>query len=143
MEPRTEPRTHRAGSPVKVKKKKSTKHTVKFKDQSREDVLVVTVEPPSPSPGSPEPSPRTAVTFALPPLSPPPQRERPTTNPTAPETRALPKKDTAKRTTKPADSQRLSEGCTSLMYACQQGLTGDILKELRQKPVPLALESLQ
>uniref|UniRef100_A0A182JVG0 Uncharacterized protein n=1 Tax=Anopheles christyi TaxID=43041 RepID=A0A182JVG0_9DIPT len=142
MEPRSEPRTlRRAGSPVKVKKK-STKHTVKFKDQggdqTRDDVLVVTVEPPSPSPGSPEPSPKTAVTFALPPLTSVPQQRLKSGTPVEKspnDTRALPKKDTGKRTAKPADSQRLAEGCTSLMYACQQGLTGDILKELRQKYV--------
>ncbi|XP_053669720.1 ankyrin repeat domain-containing protein 12 [Anopheles nili] len=131
MEPRTEPRTRRA-SPVKVKKKKSTKHTVKFKDQGdKEDVLVVTVEPPSPSPGSPEPPSPTAVTFALPPLTTHRSRAGSEEKP-AGDTRALPKKDTPKRA-KPGE-QRLSEGCTSLMYACQQGLTGDILKELRQKP---------
>nr|XP_040224234.2 ankyrin repeat domain-containing protein 12 isoform X2 [Anopheles coluzzii] len=137
MEPRSEPRTRRAGSPVKVKKKSTAKHTVKFKDQARDDVLVVTVEPPSPSPGSPEPSPKTAVTFALPPIA-SVSYQRPKTGgekPPTTDTRALPKeKDPTKRTAKPADSQRLAEGCTSLMYACQQGLTGDILKELRQKP---------
>lgn len=136
MEPRSEPRTRRAGSPVKVKKKSTAKHTVKFKDQARDDVLVVTVEPPSPSPGSPEPSPKTAVTFALPPIA-SVSYQRPKTGgekPPTTDTRALPKeKDPTKRTAKPADSQRLAEGCTSLMYACQQGLTGDILKELRQK----------
>ncbi|XP_035896413.1 uncharacterized protein LOC118505146 isoform X2 [Anopheles stephensi] len=148
MEPRSEPtRTRRptaggGGSPVKVKKK-STKHTVKFKDQSdvREDVLVVTVEPPSPTPGSPEPSPpvKTAVTFALPPLATPHRRPRSSgfeQSPSADSTtvRSLPKKDTARKARPTGDQQRLSEGCTSLMYACQQGLTGDILKELRQKP---------
>ncbi|XP_052889495.1 ankyrin repeat domain-containing protein 12 [Anopheles moucheti] len=139
MEPRSEPRTRRppVGSPVKVKKK-AAKHTVKFKDQCdvREDVLVVTVEPPSPAPGSPEPSPpKTAVTFALPPLTPHRSKTSSRTGEQAgAETRALPKKvDTASQKTKPGE-QRLSEGCTSLMYACQQGLTGDILKELRQKP---------
>uniref|UniRef100_A0A182NRZ0 Uncharacterized protein n=1 Tax=Anopheles dirus TaxID=7168 RepID=A0A182NRZ0_9DIPT len=130
MEPRSEPRTRRAASspPVKVKKK-STKHTVKFKDQAdvREDVLVVTVEPPSPSPGSPEPAPTAAVTFALPPLT---TAHRPQPGP---DTRALPKKDTPARAKVKGGEQRLAEGCTSLMYACQQGLTGDILKELRQK----------
>uniref|UniRef100_A0A182S8Q3 Uncharacterized protein n=1 Tax=Anopheles maculatus TaxID=74869 RepID=A0A182S8Q3_9DIPT len=153
MEPRSEPaRTRRpaagGGSPVKVKKK-STKHTVKFKDQCdvREDVLVVTVEPPSPSPGSPEPSPpaRTAVTFALPPLTttPPPSHRPKASNATSGLAQSgssasseSAKKDTAKKPkhTGNGDQQpRLAEGCTALMYACQQGLTGDILKELRQK----------
>uniref|UniRef100_A0A182VZH5 Uncharacterized protein n=1 Tax=Anopheles minimus TaxID=112268 RepID=A0A182VZH5_9DIPT len=136
MEPRTEPRTRPrpSGSPVKVKKK-STKHTVKFKDQCdvREDVLVVTVEPPSSSPGSPEPSPpKTAVTFALPPLTPHRPKSSNTGEQSVADTRPAPKKDTAGKKIKPGE-QRLSEGCTSLMYACQQGLTGDILKELRQK----------
>ncbi|XP_049287631.1 ankyrin repeat domain-containing protein 12-like isoform X1 [Anopheles funestus] len=139
MEPRSEPRTRRppVGSPVKVKKK-SAKHTVKFKDQCdvREDVLVVTVEPPSPSPGSPEPTPpKTAVTFALPPLTPARPKNATTGEQSVADTRALPRKVDAKvsQKVKPGE-QRLSEGCTSLMYACQQGLTGDILKELRQKP---------
>ncbi|XP_052863840.1 uncharacterized protein LOC128270477 [Anopheles cruzii] len=127
MEPRSEPRNRT--SPVKVKKK-STKHTVKFKDQSdREDVLVVTVEPPSPSTGSPEPA--STVTFALPPLGAPKPRA-PTVAKSSSETRAPPRKDTPKKAR--SGEQRLAEGCTSLMYACQQGLTGDILKELRQKP---------
>lgn len=29
--------------------------------------------------------------------------------------------------------KRLSHGCTHLMYACQQGLTDEIAKELRNK----------
>ncbi|XP_059610824.1 inversin-B [Phlebotomus argentipes] len=32
------------------------------------------------------------------------------------------------------DEARLAHGCTKLMYACQQGLTGSIVKELRSKP---------
>lgn len=29
--------------------------------------------------------------------------------------------------------KRLSRGCSNLMYACQQGLTDNIVKELRKK----------
>ncbi|GAB0094139.1 Ankyrin repeat [Sergentomyia squamirostris] len=32
------------------------------------------------------------------------------------------------------DEERLAHGCTKLMYACQQGHTGSIVKELRSKP---------
>lgn len=31
---------------------------------------------------------------------------------------------------KPIES-KLQKGCTTLMYACQQGLTNDVVKELR------------
>ncbi|KFB47638.1 hypothetical protein ZHAS_00015679 [Anopheles sinensis] len=124
MEPHSEP--HRRTPPVKGKRKKSTKHSVKFKEQGDQEVLVVTVEPPSPSPGSPEPA-KTAVTFALPPLSPP---RRPKASSSGGRS---PKREGAHKKASGAGEQRLSEGCTSLMYACQQGLTGDILKELRQK----------
>lgn len=115
-------------------KKKSTKHTVKFKDLSdREEVLVVTVEPPSPSTGSPEPpSAATRVTFALPSLT--GQQRAPTPSATGEGRVPARPKDTPKpKASRAAGEQRLAEGCTSLMYACQQGLTGDILKELRQK----------
>ncbi|XP_035776283.1 uncharacterized protein LOC118458178 isoform X2 [Anopheles albimanus] len=137
MEPkRSEARPPPPGrsAPVKVKKK-STKHTVKFKDLSdREEVLVVTVEPPSPSTGSPEPpSAATRVTFALPSLT--GQQRAPTPSATGEGRVPARPKDTPKpKASRAAGEQRLAEGCTSLMYACQQGLTGDILKELRQKP---------
>jgi hypothetical protein len=29
--------------------------------------------------------------------------------------------------------KRLSQGCTTLMYACQQGLTDQVVEELRKK----------
>lgn len=29
--------------------------------------------------------------------------------------------------------KRLAKGCTNLMYACQHGLNGEIVKELRNK----------
>lgn len=31
------------------------------------------------------------------------------------------------------DRRRLKRGCTSLMYACQQGLTDKIVKEIRSQ----------
>lgn len=31
--------------------------------------------------------------------------------------------------------KRLSRGCSNLMYACQQGLTDNIVKELRKKVI--------
>lgn len=37
----------------------------------------------------------------------------------------------AKSSTKSKDRSRLKGGCTNLMYACQQGLTDTIVKEVR------------
>lgn len=48
--------------------------------------------------------------------------------------RVKPLDEQCKITNKPTDHpKRLTKGCTSLMYACQQGHTGTIVKELRTK----------
>ncbi|XP_058455880.1 ankycorbin-like isoform X2 [Malaya genurostris] len=101
------------------------KHTVKFKEQGDQDILVVTVEPPLPSPS--------------PVLVSPSQLQLPVLGGTgAKVSRSKSAKKTGpkeRRVSAPAlPSGRLSEGCTSLMYACQQGLTEETVKELREKP---------
>lgn len=117
----------------------AVRHTVKFKEQSDQDILVVTVEPPSPLSPSPEPR------FHLPPVPPPP------TGTPHPQVSAKKSKTSAKKATDNESTTRrkavpvghkprLSEGCTSLMYACQQGLTEEIVKELREKVRALGRE---
>ncbi|XP_053698657.1 uveal autoantigen with coiled-coil domains and ankyrin repeats, partial [Sabethes cyaneus] len=109
------------------------KHTVKFKEQSDQDILVVTVEPPSPSPpASRNPSPVTPSNqLQLPVLG---TARKPTVagvDSTANQRGGARKSSTA--TVLPV-AGRLSEGCTTLMYACQQGLTEETVRELREKP---------
>ncbi|XP_052562273.1 inversin isoform X1 [Culex pipiens pallens] len=112
----------------------AVRHTVKFKEQSDQDILVVTVEPPSPISPSPEPR------FHLPPVPPPPSgTPHPQVGAKKAKTGTKKTTDNESTTKRKAVSvgghkPRLSEGCTSLMYACQQGLTEEIVKELREKP---------
>ncbi|XP_058811952.1 uncharacterized protein LOC131676709 isoform X2 [Topomyia yanbarensis] len=131
---------HACGGATTVKKKPATlskgprdagapKHTVKFKEQGNQDILVVTVEPPSPSP----PRPASPNPLQLPALGGTPH----------PSAAAAGGKSNRAKKSAPKEHRpsvptvlpgRLSEGCTSLMYACQQGLTEEIVKELREKP---------
>ncbi|XP_062557855.1 ankyrin repeat domain-containing protein 12 isoform X2 [Armigeres subalbatus] len=143
------------------------KHTVKFKEQGDQEILVVTVEPPlTPSPGSAPPSSSSQLTTCqLPALATTSESsDRPGTA-AAKHRGGTPypsntgsdhppggrqekvkstersSKSAAKKSATSGDAvrhqqhgQRLSEGCTTLMYACQQGLTEEIVRELREKP---------
>lgn len=141
------------------------KHTVKFKEQGDQEILVVTVEPPSsPSPAVYPGSPSSKQHCQLPALTTSESSDRPTTAvhgtpyPSATGAGGIRRREKVKSTEQsrcksakksspkgglpPASAassssshghQRLSEGCTTLMYACQQGLTEEIVKELREK----------
>ncbi|XP_055542552.1 ankyrin repeat domain-containing protein 12 isoform X2 [Wyeomyia smithii] len=108
------------------------RHTVKFKEQSDQDILVVTVEPPSPTPpASRNPSPANPNNqLQLPVLR---ATGRPTAGTDAVVNRSRSARKSSTAAVLPA-AGRLSEGCTTLMYACQQGLTEETVRELRQKP---------
>lgn len=156
------------------------KHTVKFREHGDQEILVVTVEPPSTPTTTVSPRPSSS-TCQLPALTTPTsessdrpgtatstQHHRGTPYPgksktsatgdlrrqekanttveqsqrsqSAARRKAYPSADgqassvvVADRPGRRQHGQRLAEGCTTLMYACQQGLTEEIVKELREK----------